>query len=1677
MPTYDIELQAKVNSSFANALKRLTKAIQQLTETQKEANAQLKLAAKGRRENAQAAKTDASVQKNTHSVIKRIQQEESRAWKIRAAEGVAANSKIVAATKQRATEEEKAWRSRERQLVSDRSSSLKNKPKQMSAAWESYEKQVTASLTKANQAAKKHATETQRQSAAAAQAIARSSDQMRRGKLKHSRNVIAAGYRRHAYGERDISKEMGDLRKLASVERAVAGQKVKNSRNVIAWGYRRQAEENKTINKEMGDLRKYASVERAVAGQKIKNSRNVIAAGYRRQAEENKVINKEMSDLRKYASVERGVAGQKIKNSRNVIAAGYRRQAEENKTINKEMSDLRKYASVERGVAGQKIKNSRNVIAAGYRRQAEENKVINKEMSDLRKYASVERGVAGQKIKNSRNVIAAGYRRQAEENKVINKEMSDLRKYASVERAVAGQKIKNSRNVIAAGYRRQAEENKVINKEMSDLRKYASVERGVAGQKIKNSRNVIAAGYRRQAEENKVINKEMSDLRKYASVERAVAGQKIKNSRNVIAAGYRRQAEENKVINKEMSDLRKYASVERGVAGQKIKNSRNVIAWGYRRHAEENKAINKEMSDLRKYASVERAVVGQKIKNSRNVIAWGYRRHAEENKAINKEMSDLRKYASVERAVAGQKIKNSRNVISWGYRRQAEENKTISKEMADLKKLAAVEQAVAGQKIKNSRNVIAAGYRRQAAESKAINKEMADLKKQAAVERAVRAKQASAKRAMIASGKRLVAQIEREKRARERVAVAARRAAAANDRFSTSLMSAGGSAAIMHSRMLLLYYVVYRWGGALKRSVDTITSFQNQIRLSTVTSKQFQEVQVGLLKIGRETGNSVEYLSKIYQRFRNALQRYGVTSKQVLRITDTMAKTVSAFGLAIPEARGAMIQLSQGLAAGQLRGHELISVMEQLPPIAALIARELGGFTSDLRKWGKTGKITSEVVFRALERGAEMMDMKFKNFRFTVEKASTVLRDNFAVAAEAALDASGIKGGLVSAILALSDWFTKLSGVTDDAATKMQKAKAMGDFLAESLRWIARLIGVLINYQIGVWLGKLVYWLWQLKEASKEAGKALVIIKGALGGPGGIITMLFGASVAGLGWTLVNYQIDKFEKKLGGLAGKMKRVNAEADAVRGKTSEMLKEVQEFLKGVAEGRAKAADMVTIGLESKLRLAAIIEVERKAGADADQQKIQALQAVIKEVEVIEKKGHAIIKQNKEQKKLDKDAEMRKRRAAKDAENEKNRRIELGKLISRDHAFLLKKDTIEQRMVIRLARSQKGRIVSEREKRGDLTYGDKELKYSEQIIKAHEEEDKALQKKKQRLDEITSSLKRHAHMVTLTGTPGVTDKERLGFHSQIASDVRSAQLKYGDLSFREGERRFHQDIVDKAKAQEKAQKETERAAEEAARKIAQEMHKAASAARQAATVIGNSLVNAFSSVTQAAQLFGDKWANVANVIIRQVGQLIVKYIALQQAQAAASNIGGPAAAAQLAQAAGAANPAVAGTIAAVATISAVLSTLFSKESGGEKRQREAQDSEANERTRQELVAYEQRREMIELERRQTIAVEEANRKLDEQRIETERAIKQRDEALRRSFEFEHNRIFQGPQPNTPVIRPPEQPQRTPPIQIALVNNEDEADLVFSEKGRRAFLNLTDLNQDEVRKILGVA
>ena len=115
----------------------------------------------------------------------------------------------------------------------------------------------------------------------------------------------------------------------------------------------------------------------------------------------------------------------------------------------------------------------------------------------------------------------------------------------------------------------------------------------------------------------------------------------------------------------------------------------------------------------------------------------------------------------------------------------------------------------------------------------------------------------------------------------------------------------------------------------------------------------------------------------------------GVSQNALLGVIQTISQAVTISGGSAASAQAALVQLSQGFAAGALRGEELNSVMEQTPRLAQAIADGMGVSVGKLRELGQAGALTAEAVLGALEKSAAGVAVEFGKMAVTVEQAST----------------------------------------------------------------------------------------------------------------------------------------------------------------------------------------------------------------------------------------------------------------------------------------------------------------------------------------------------------------------------------------------------------------------------------------------------------------------------------------------------------------------------------------------------------------------------------------------------------------------------------------------------------------------------------------------------------------
>lgn len=109
----------------------------------------------------------------------------------------------------------------------------------------------------------------------------------------------------------------------------------------------------------------------------------------------------------------------------------------------------------------------------------------------------------------------------------------------------------------------------------------------------------------------------------------------------------------------------------------------------------------------------------------------------------------------------------------------------------------------------------------------------------------------------------------------------------------------------------------------------------------------------------------------------NAGNAFGGNMDQVIAFMEQVNKQFVIGGATAQEQSYAMIQLTQAMAAGALRGEELNSILDGAPGIARAIEKYMGIAEGSIKTVAQEGKVTAEVVKNAMFAMADETNAKF----------------------------------------------------------------------------------------------------------------------------------------------------------------------------------------------------------------------------------------------------------------------------------------------------------------------------------------------------------------------------------------------------------------------------------------------------------------------------------------------------------------------------------------------------------------------------------------------------------------------------------------------------------------------------------------------------------------------------
>lgn len=183
-----------------------------------------------------------------------------------------------------------------------------------------------------------------------------------------------------------------------------------------------------------------------------------------------------------------------------------------------------------------------------------------------------------------------------------------------------------------------------------------------------------------------------------------------------------------------------------------------------------------------------------------------------------------------------------------------------------------------------------------------------------------------------------------------------------------------------------------------------IDSIEAERRLKALTGVfgEFGQASAIVDDLSKKFGLTRREASKAFSQIYARLRPIGIELKDIESAFAGFNTAARLSGASAQESSAAWLQLSQALGSGVLRGEELNSIFEQTPTVVQAIAKEMGAPIGAIRDLAKEGKITSDIVLRALKRlekeGVNQLEeslkgprQQFKNFSNSVETLSNAL--------------------------------------------------------------------------------------------------------------------------------------------------------------------------------------------------------------------------------------------------------------------------------------------------------------------------------------------------------------------------------------------------------------------------------------------------------------------------------------------------------------------------------------------------------------------------------------------------------------------------------------------------------------------------------------------------------------
>lgn len=179
----------------------------------------------------------------------------------------------------------------------------------------------------------------------------------------------------------------------------------------------------------------------------------------------------------------------------------------------------------------------------------------------------------------------------------------------------------------------------------------------------------------------------------------------------------------------------------------------------------------------------------------------------------------------------------------------------------------------------------------------------------------------------------------------------------------------------------------------LAQMADEFASLQARLKLASRDVNEFNAANADLVRIAESAMAPLSETATLYTRIAASVKDLNVSQEQIAGTTEAVALALRISGASAAESSSAMLQFSQAIASGVLRGEEFNAVNESAPRLLQALAASLKVPVGSLREMAKEGQLTRDVLINGLLQQLPALQREASTLPRTIGAAFTDLNN------------------------------------------------------------------------------------------------------------------------------------------------------------------------------------------------------------------------------------------------------------------------------------------------------------------------------------------------------------------------------------------------------------------------------------------------------------------------------------------------------------------------------------------------------------------------------------------------------------------------------------------------------------------------------------------------------------